>query len=258
MHQNHLVVRTLWALGIAALLVACSNSGYSETVTPSGVGPGSQTRLAQIGADAVVRFAYAANYDSANVSAYSINATSGKLTPVAGSPFRAGTGPEGVAVDPTGKFAYVANYGSANVSAYIINATSGKLKPVAGSPFGAGTNPTGVAVDPKGKFAYVTNSGSDNVSAYFINASSGKLTPVAGSPFSAGSVPQWVVIDATEVARVPWTLSTLWRRVHQWPRNILVPTPWSSGLSSWSWPARAGAQKSSQPSLNSQIRRSAM
>ena len=51
MHQNHLAARTLWALGIAALLVACANSGYSGTVTPSGVGPGSQTRLAQIGAD---------------------------------------------------------------------------------------------------------------------------------------------------------------------------------------------------------------
>jgi DNA-binding beta-propeller fold protein YncE len=164
-HQNHLAARTLWALGIAALLVACANSGYSGTVTPSGVDPDSQTRLAQIGPDVVVQFVYAANYDSANVSAYTINATSGKLTPVAGSPFGAGTEPEGVAVDPTGKFAYVANYGSDNVSAYTINATSGKLKSVAGSPFGAGTNPTGVAVNPKGTFAYVTNSGSDNVSA---------------------------------------------------------------------------------------------
>src|SRR5580698_9104200 len=111
MHQNQLVIQTLWALAITALLVACSNSGYSGTVTPSGVGHDSQTRLAQIGPGVVVQFAYVANYDSANVSAYTINAKTGKLTPVAGSPFGAGTEPEGVAVDPTGKFAYVANYG---------------------------------------------------------------------------------------------------------------------------------------------------
>jgi hypothetical protein len=65
------------------------------------------------------------------------------------------------------------------------------------------------------------------------------------------------LLALSEAARVPWTLSTLWRRVHQWPRNILVPTPWSSGLSSSSWLARAGDRKIWQPSLNSPIKRSA-
>jgi transposase len=41
-----------------------------------------------------------------------------------------------------------------------------------------------------------------------------------------------------EAVRVPWTLSTLWRRVHPWPKHILVPIPWSSGLRSSR--ARAG------------------
>jgi 6-phosphogluconolactonase len=52
-----------------------------------------------------------------NVSAYSIDGTTGALTPVVGSPFPAGTGASSVTVDPTGQFAYVANAGSANVSA---------------------------------------------------------------------------------------------------------------------------------------------
>ena len=50
-----------------------------------------------------VEFAYVANSGSGNVSAYTIDATNGALTPAAGSPFGAGSGPHGVAVDPTGK-----------------------------------------------------------------------------------------------------------------------------------------------------------
>ena len=128
-----------------------------------------------------------------NVSAYTINATNGALTQVAGSPFPAGSLPFYVVVDPMGRFVYVANADSNNVSAYTINASTGALTPVAGSPFGAGTEPLGVAIDPRGEFAYVTNAGDHyrrrgnaaDVSAYTINASTGALTPVAGSPFGA-------------------------------------------------------------------------
>ncbi len=80
------------------------------------------------------------------VSAYTIDATSGALTPVAGSPFAAGGFTDILAVDPTGKFAYVANVYSNNVSAYTIDGTSGALTPVAGSPFAAGTQPQAITV----------------------------------------------------------------------------------------------------------------
>ncbi len=67
------------------------------------------------------KFAYVANSGSSNVSAYTINATTGALTAVPGSPFAAGTTPVSVTVDPSGKFAYVANSGSDTVSAYTID-----------------------------------------------------------------------------------------------------------------------------------------
>ena len=79
-----------------------------------------------------------------NVSAYTLNATTGALTEVAGSPFAAGGAPQSVKVDPSGKFAYVANM--SGISAYTITATSGALTPVAGSPFAAGGGPDSVAV----------------------------------------------------------------------------------------------------------------
>lgn len=44
------------------------------------------------------RFAYVANNGSANVSAYTIDATTGALTPIPGSPFDAGTSPASVAI----------------------------------------------------------------------------------------------------------------------------------------------------------------
>src|SRR5260370_26938732 len=112
--------------------------------------------LAPLGADAqtargsattnkVPKFAYVANDNSSNVSAYTIDHTTGALTSVPGSPFAAGSLPFSVAVDSSGKFAYVANFASNNVSAYTIDRTTGALSPVPGSPFAAGTNPFSVA-----------------------------------------------------------------------------------------------------------------
>ena len=63
--------------------------------------------------DPTGKFAYVTNENGMTVSAYTINATSGALTPVAGSPFGTGNGPSAVAVDPTGRFAYVTNVATA-------------------------------------------------------------------------------------------------------------------------------------------------
>src|SRR5688572_13103147 len=58
------------------------------------------------------RFAYVANNGLNNiesVSAYSINRTTGLLTPLTGSPYSAGHTPISLAVRPDGKFLYVVN-----------------------------------------------------------------------------------------------------------------------------------------------------
>ncbi len=142
------------------------------------------------------RFAYVANcgascggVGSGDVSAYAIDATTGALASVPGSPFAAGMGPRSVAVGPSGQFAYVANAASNDVSAYTIDAMTGALTPVAGSPFPAGSFPIAVAVDSSGQFAYVANGGSNNVSAYTIDPATGALAEISGSPFAAGSLP---------------------------------------------------------------------
>jgi 6-phosphogluconolactonase (cycloisomerase 2 family) len=165
-------------------------------VIQSAVGGKSVTSIAF---ETTGRFAYAVN-NAGSVSAFSINAANGALTPIASSPFPAGTSPFVMAVDPAGPFAYVANAGDNTVSAYTIDGTTGALTPVAGSPFATGTSatngvsPRSVTVDPTGQFVYTANQGGD-VSAYSINGATGALSAVPGSPFAAGSQPVSVAVD---------------------------------------------------------------
>lgn len=143
------------------------------------------------------KFAYVANLSSNSVSSYIIDAVAGGLTPVAGSPFAAGTGPFGVTADPQGKFVYVTNTNSDSVSAYSVDPSTGALLPVPGSPFASGADPGVPAVDPSGRFLYVPNFGSTNVSAYDIDPSTGALAAIAGSPFPAADEPVAVGVDPT-------------------------------------------------------------
>ena len=165
--------------------VAAGTNPSSVTVDPSG------------------RFAYVANNFNGvggnSVSAYTIDATTGALTPVDVDPvtpgaqnsFRAGTNPRSVTVDPSGRFVYVANWGSNDVSAYIINATNGALT-VAGTVM-TGIRPMSVTIDPTGRFAYVANDGPGGW-AYTINATNGALTSIGTAEAGGASS---VTIDPT-------------------------------------------------------------
>jgi 6-phosphogluconolactonase (cycloisomerase 2 family) len=125
------------------------------------------------------------NSGSNTVSAFSIDASTGALAPIAGSPFVAGTNPV-FQFGPGGKFGYTANFISNDISVFSIDAASGALTPIAGSPFAAGSSPYGLTFHPSGKFAYAANYGSKNVLGFGIDATTGALTPIAGSPFSQG------------------------------------------------------------------------
>jgi 6-phosphogluconolactonase (cycloisomerase 2 family) len=124
-------------------------------------------------------------WSSKRISAYKIDASTGDLKLVAGSPFASGSDPTAAAATPDGRFAYVVNHESADISAYKVDARTGALARVPGSPFAVSdfsSDPTGIVVDPLGKHLYaVSNAG---VSAFAI-AANGALRRVPGSPFSA-------------------------------------------------------------------------
>ncbi len=93
------------------------------------------------------------------VAAYSIDASTGALTQIAGSPYslspnlgEGGSAPNAMAIDPRGRIIYVV-VGNATV-ALDINALTGGLTPVAGSPFAGEAGLSSMTIHPAGKFAY--------------------------------------------------------------------------------------------------------
>jgi len=70
------------------------------------------------------------------VAAYAVDAASGALTAVAGSPFGLSNAAH-VVVDTSGHFLY-ATYLSSSIAAYTIDQNTGALSAIAGGPFGTG------------------------------------------------------------------------------------------------------------------------
>lgn len=152
----------------------------------------------------VGQFVFVANNtDGANngdVSAFTINSTTGALTAVAGSPFPLGTGdsyPAGIAIDQNGHV-YVTNSGSSNVSFFDIGST-GALS-FQGDYGTSGTVGSGIAVSASGAYVYTDGSSTANasngsVSGFVITPSTGALTLTPNVPYAAGNPLIGVAID---------------------------------------------------------------
>jgi YVTN family beta-propeller protein len=78
-----------------------------------------------VAVDPAGKFAYVTNSNSNDVSMYTINATTGVLTPI--GMVAAGLSPTSIAIHPSGKFVYVTNSTSNDVSMYSIDAATGAL-----------------------------------------------------------------------------------------------------------------------------------
>lgn len=187
--------RTL-SVGAIAILAACTLSDPSTAPRNESVFDISESPHGDAGAG----FVYVANRLSNSVSGYAIDAATGSLVPIPGSPFAVGLHPVDVAADRSGRFLYVANMGDpptsvfGNLSAYQIDPVTGALTDVLGSPFPTSFFPEGVTVYPTGRFVYVANAG--DVPAFSVDPASGFLTPIPGSPFfTSGSGPDHVGID---------------------------------------------------------------
>jgi 6-phosphogluconolactonase (cycloisomerase 2 family) len=127
------------------------------------------------------------------IDEFAIDAPSGGLTPLAGSPVAYHIAPGPAVVDPSGKFVYVTNVdpsttSGAQISAWSIDSSTGELSaiPLSASATTAGPQ-VGVTVDGSGTFAIVTTATGADPSCFYvfgIDATTGALTPVSGSPFA--------------------------------------------------------------------------
>jgi Divergent InlB B-repeat domain/Lactonase, 7-bladed beta-propeller len=145
---------------LIGLLAACSCSAQSPT-----------------------QYVYVAEQATATIDAFSVNSSTGVLTPVPGTPFNERLTPVALATNPQGTFLFVANSTPPSVSVFAIQA-NGALQEITNSPFSQDqTNtPAALGVSPDGTLLYVAGGETTvNASLGFLDvyaiASGGALTP---------------------------------------------------------------------------------
>lgn len=158
-------------------------------------------------ADPLGRFAYVANLvsnasDLATISMFTINQTTGILTPTSPATVPTGYFPQEIAIDPLGRFVYTANSDDATVSMFTINQTTGVLTPT--TPATVSTmvpgnilwDPNFLTVDPAGKFLYVTEllTNGAAVLMFSIDQTTGLLTPTSPATVITDGIPWQIVI----------------------------------------------------------------
>jgi 6-phosphogluconolactonase len=168
-----------------------SSNSLTFTIAIGSVSPES------VAVDPTGKFAYVANSTTDNVSMYTVNTTTGILTP--NGMIAAGSNPVSIVVHPSGKFVYVANdteIFTSNLSIYKIDPNTGILTSIGSAATFSCTG--SLAIDPSGGFAYAASSscGDDigNVSTYTINATTGTLTLQAESSYPIGLFPWSIAV----------------------------------------------------------------
>jgi 6-phosphogluconolactonase (cycloisomerase 2 family) len=189
-----------------------SCTGQFTPTSPASVATGysyPQNDAEEMVADPLGRFAYVANLvsnatDLATISSFTINPTTGVLTPTTPATVPTGFFPQEIAIDPQGRFVYTANSDDATVSMFTINQTTGVLNPT--SPASVSTmvpgnvlwQPSFLTVDPTGKFLYVTELLSNDAAILMFNIdqTTGLLSPTSpatvltfGSPWQVAVAP---------------------------------------------------------------------
>jgi 6-phosphogluconolactonase (cycloisomerase 2 family) len=139
-------------------------------------------------------YVYVSAYDSSVVPnvglvfGFSVG-SGGVLTPLAGSPFAAGTQPSAIASSSSSSAAYlyVTDLQKNAVLGYSAALSTGLLTPLAGNPFPTGNAPSAIVVDPSFPYAYVANATDSSVTAYSM--SNGALTRLGSSTTGGLSYP---------------------------------------------------------------------
>lgn len=181
------------------------STGALSQLSGSPFTTGSLITPASLSVDSTGKFLYVADDDTTipsedNISAYSIDASTGALTPASEAACLVPDGnyPSGystsVAADPIAQFLFVTN-SLGSICSFSIDPQGG-LHPTPGSPvsfkdaYSVGTVGS-LAVDPFGRFVYAASNYLDeatpnSVLAFNITPNSGSLTEVHGSPFPTG------------------------------------------------------------------------
>lgn len=134
------------------------------------------------------------------VLGFNVNAESGSLTPIPGSPFEPiGELPTMTVLDPSGHFAYTTNYDSHDITTYAVDAATGALSAL--ETTWARVGPRAMAlisgekpVEFLPQSAYVANAIDNTLTAYRVDSTSGGLKSVMTVP--TGTNPRSVGVSS--------------------------------------------------------------
>ncbi|MCK4587132.1 MAG: beta-propeller fold lactonase family protein [Gammaproteobacteria bacterium] len=123
------------------------------------------------------RYIFVTNRMGQSFSVFKVDADSGALTPLKGSPFDTGGLPYGVTVHPSGQFFYVTSWTRSDVWAYRFDEHKGLITPLPDSPIAIhGYNPVSITFNAVGTRAYVTNVGFNTITQFSVDTRSGRFT----------------------------------------------------------------------------------
>jgi 6-phosphogluconolactonase len=144
---------------------------------------------------------------AATILGFSQNATTGALTPIAGTTittvagktvatgYAAGVIPSAIAEEPTARFVYVTDQAANQLIGYVVQ-TNGSLVPMVNGPFAAGLFPVNLTIDPRGRLLYIVNYNANSVQGYAIDTATGTPSNAVGAfGTTVGTGPSCVAID---------------------------------------------------------------
>lgn len=160
-------------------------SGFPVNTGGNGAG---FTVSEQMAYDAANARLYVINAGSNTISAYSVNQTTGALTPLPFSPISLGAGNWScLAVHPSGSPLVVGDSDPTPALASF-NISSTSAAPAAGSPFSTGSAaPFWCAFSRDGNYVYTGGNSGTAFAGFSVNAATGVLTALSGSPFNSGN-----------------------------------------------------------------------
>jgi 6-phosphogluconolactonase (cycloisomerase 2 family) len=175
------------------------DTGYLSVVLSLLLFPGCGDNLQPVPSSPteVPKFVYVTNNNPTSISAFAVDAATGALTSVPGSPFAAADSLTSIALHPNGKYLYTtglgAYYGNGQwicpISGYSIDSNSGAVTAIEGSASTACYLGGSVTLHSVGNFLYETNvvqshlffSGA--ISTYSIDPSTGVLSLTTGATY---------------------------------------------------------------------------
>ena len=178
---------SMFTIDSAGLLHVTSPTSVSAGTFP-GSGPGGVT------VDPTGRFVYTSNYEG-SLSMFSIDQTSGVLTPIGSGQITCCNFPFTLAIEPTGHFAYVPDNVLNRVLIFVIDQTSGALTPASQKYIAVDQGPTSVGVDPQSRFLYVVNRNAQTIAQFDIDLADGSLAPMSVPTISDSGQPWQILID---------------------------------------------------------------